>query len=98
MARHHLYPMMKVGALQNKQILDLTAELTGMKIENDLRREVRDNIARLRDMKAYRGVRHALGLPVRGQNTRTQVRSTLCRMLIFLYAHSFVDCNRNEAQ
>ena len=43
-----------------------------MKIENDLRRELRDNIKRLRDMGAYRGRRHAMGMPVRGQRTRTQ--------------------------
>ena len=43
-----------------------------MKIENDLRRELRENIGRLRDMGSYRGRRHAQGLPVRGQGTRTQ--------------------------
>ena len=52
-----------------------------MTIENDLRRQVRDNIARLRDMKAYRGLRHAFGLPVRGQRTQTQVSFDLCRCL-----------------
>ena len=44
-----------------------------MKIENDLRREVQENIRRLKDMGTYRGRRHAMGLPVRGQRTRTQV-------------------------
>lgn len=44
-----------------------------MTIENDLKREMRENIKRLRDIGAYRGKRHALGLPVRGQRTRTQV-------------------------
>ncbi|MCJ1443111.1 MAG: hypothetical protein MMC23_003608 [Stictis urceolatum] len=77
MARHHLYPLMKVGDLQNQQVLDLTAELSGMTIENDLRRQVRENIARLRDMKAYRGLRHALGQPVRGQRTRTQTATAI---------------------
>ena len=43
-----------------------------MKIENDLRRELRENIRRLRDMGTYRGRRHAMGMPVRGQRTRTQ--------------------------
>ena len=73
MARFHIHPTAKVGSLANKQILDINAELSGMKIENDLRREMRDNIRRLRDMKSYRGMRHAQGLPVRGQRTRTQV-------------------------
>jgi ribosomal protein S13 len=59
--------------LKNATVLDLTAELTTMKIENDLRREVQENIRRLKDMGTYRGRRHAMGLPVRGQRTRTQV-------------------------
>ncbi|KAF2707115.1 30S ribosomal protein S13 [Pleomassaria siparia CBS 279.74] len=73
MARYHIYPWAKVGELKNSTVLDLTAELTSMKIENDLRREVQDNIRRLRDMGTYRGRRHAMGLPVRGQRTRTQI-------------------------
>lgn len=44
-----------------------------MTIETDLRRKVRENIARLKDMGTYRGRRHAMGLPVRGQRTRSQV-------------------------
>ena len=43
-----------------------------MKIENDLKRELVENIKRLRDMGTYRGRRHAMGMPVRGQRTRTQ--------------------------
>ena len=73
MARYYIYPTAKVGTLANKQILDLNAELSTMKIENDLRRQLRDNIKRLRDMGTYRGRRHAMGLPVRGQRTRTQI-------------------------
>lgn len=52
---------------------DIAGELSTMKIENDLRRTLQDNIKRLRDMGTYRGRRHAMGLPVRGQNTRSQV-------------------------
>jgi hypothetical protein len=73
MARHHIHPYAKVGTLKNATVMDLTAELSSMKIENDLRREVQENIRRLRDMGSYRGRRHAMGLPVRGQNTRSQV-------------------------
>ena len=73
MARFHIFPYAKVGALKSATVMDLTAELSNMKIENDLRREVQDNIRRLRDMGSYRGRRHAMGLPVRGQRTRTQV-------------------------
>jgi ribosomal protein S13 len=80
MARFHIQPWAKVGTLQNSTVLDLTAELSEMKIENDLRREVQDNIKRLRDMGAYRGRRHAMGLPVRGQRTRSQVRKLTLKM------------------
>lgn len=74
MARFHIHPTAKIGSLGNKQVLDITTELSNMTIENDLRRQLRDNIKRLRDMGSYRGRRHALGYPVRGQQTRTQVR------------------------
>ena len=45
------------------------------KIEGDLRREVLGNIKRLKDIKAYRGVRHDKRLPVRGQRTKTNQRT-----------------------
>lgn len=44
-------------------------------IEGDLRRERQDNIKRLREIGAYRGVRHGRGLPVRGQRTKTNSRT-----------------------
>ncbi|OCK82856.1 30S ribosomal protein S13 [Lepidopterella palustris CBS 459.81] len=73
MARFHIHPTAKVGELIQPKILSINAELTNMKIENDLRRHIQDNIKRLRDMGTYRGRRHAMGLPVRGQRTRTQI-------------------------
>ena len=45
------------------------------KIEGDLKREVAGNIKRLKDIKAYRGMRHARRLPVRGQRTKTNART-----------------------
>lgn len=44
-------------------------------VEGELRRMVAQNIARLRDISCYRGVRHKRGLPVRGQRTRTNART-----------------------
>jgi small subunit ribosomal protein S13 len=44
-------------------------------VEGDLHRTVANNIKRLRDIKSYRGGRHALNLPVRGQRTRTNGRT-----------------------
>lgn len=78
MAKFYIQPWAKVGALKNSTVLELTEELTNMKIENDLRRQVQDDIRRLRDMGTYRGRRHAMGLPVRGQRTRTQVCVVKC--------------------
>ena len=44
-------------------------------IEGQLRRQVQDNIGRLRDINCYRGQRHRRGLPVRGQRTKTNART-----------------------
>ncbi|MFA7244873.1 MAG: 30S ribosomal protein S13 [Candidatus Magasanikbacteria bacterium] len=46
------------------------------KTEGDLRREVSSNIKRLKDIKSYRGTRHAKRLPSRGQRTKTNSRTT----------------------
>ncbi|MCJ1307914.1 hypothetical protein MMC25_001562 [Agyrium rufum] len=72
MSRFYIHPQAKLSSLTQKQVLDLNAELTTLKIENELRRDIRENIRRLRDMGSYRGRRHVQGLPVRGQKTRTQ--------------------------
>jgi len=45
------------------------------KMEGDLKREVSQNIKRLKDIKSYRGSRHTKGLPGRGQRTRTNNRT-----------------------
>ncbi len=45
------------------------------KIEGELKREISANIKRLKDIKAYRGLRHSRGLPVRGQRTKTNSRT-----------------------
>jgi len=44
-------------------------------VEGPLRRLVTQNISRLREIKCYRGVRHRVGLPVRGQRTKTNART-----------------------
>ncbi|MEK7574696.1 MAG: 30S ribosomal protein S13 [Patescibacteria group bacterium] len=45
------------------------------KIEGDLKRQISGNIKRLKDIKAYRGIRHTRGLPSRGQRTKTNSRT-----------------------
>jgi len=44
-------------------------------VEGALRRQVAQNVSRLREIDCYRGLRHRLGLPVRGQRTRTNART-----------------------
>ena len=44
-------------------------------VEGPLRRQLQQNVTRLRDIKCYRGIRHRVGLPVRGQRTRTNART-----------------------
>lgn len=50
-------------------------EIEAMKLEGDLRREVAQNIKRLKDVKCYKGTRHAKRLPVHGQRTKTNSRT-----------------------
>ena len=44
-------------------------------VEGQLRRQVQQNLARLREIACYRGLRHRRGLPVRGQNTQSNART-----------------------
>ncbi|KAG9239983.1 hypothetical protein BJ878DRAFT_431273, partial [Calycina marina] len=73
LAKFHIFPGARLGALPTKTVTAITAELSTMTIETDLRQSVQGNIIRLRDMGSYRGRRHAMGLPVRGQRTRSQI-------------------------
>ena len=74
----------KVGVDPDTRVRDLTeAEVSGLRqtidreyrVEGDLRRQVQQNIRRLKDIRCYRGIRHIRGLPVRGQRTRTNART-----------------------
>lgn len=57
------------------QLQDLSKTLEKLPIEGDLRSQIRENIQRLKRIGAYRGLRHIMNLPVRGQNTRTNART-----------------------
>lgn len=74
----------QTGIDPNKRARDLTeddlAKLASLldneyTVEGQLRRQVQQSIARLRDIGCYRGLRHRKGLPVRGQRTRTNART-----------------------
>jgi small subunit ribosomal protein S13 len=83
MARHLIHPTATVGSLAPQKLLDLTAQLTAMpQVEGEAKKQVRENIRRLRDMGAYRGRRHAMGYPVRGQNTKGGQVSSFSGVLV----------------
>jgi len=71
-----LSPDTRVKDLTEQQISKLREYIEHhVKVEGDLRREVSMNIKRLVEIGCYRGVRHRRGLPVRGQNTKTNART-----------------------
>ena len=75
----------EAGISPDKRAKDLTEEEVSritqilqkgsLRIEGDLRRDISQNIKRLMDIGAWRGMRHKKGLPVRGQRTRTNART-----------------------
>jgi len=65
----------KVKDLSDNQMDKLREQVSKIAVEGDLRREVSMNIKRLIDLGTWRGKRHRLGLPVRGQRTRTNART-----------------------
>ncbi|MDP2670143.1 MAG: 30S ribosomal protein S13 [bacterium] len=65
----------KVNDLSEKEQKDITEAFKIYVLENDLRRQVGSDIKRLKEIKCYRGMRHNLGLPVRGQSTLRHART-----------------------
>lgn len=59
----------ELGTLRNN------VDSSDLVIEGDLKREIQLNVRRLGDIKSYRGNRHRLGLPARGQRTKTNART-----------------------
>ncbi|MBR1633090.1 MAG: 30S ribosomal protein S13 [Bacteroidales bacterium] len=65
----------KVGDWDDAQTAAIRAAVGELKIEGELRSTVQMNIKRLMDIGCYRGIRHRLGLPVRGQSTKNNART-----------------------
>ena len=74
----------KAGVNPDTRVRDLSEEEAGAirrvldqdyVVEGDLRRDVSLNIKRLMEIGCYRGIRHRRGMPVRGQNTKTNART-----------------------
>jgi small subunit ribosomal protein S13 len=71
-----LSPDEKVRDLTDDEITKLRGYIdTNLGVEGDLRRERSQNVKRLQEIGAYRGVRHRRGLPVNGQRTKTNART-----------------------
>ena len=69
-------PQRKARELSEDEIAKLAGILDReYTVEGQLRRQIQQNIARLRDINCYRGTRHRRGLPVRGQRTKTNART-----------------------
>lgn len=68
-------PKTKAKDITVEQENDIRKIIESFRIEGDLKREVASNIKRLKDIKTYRGSRHAKRLPARGQRTKTNSRT-----------------------
>jgi len=69
-------PNTRVKDLRDDEIIKIRGAIgKDFKVEGDLRREISMNIKRLKDIGCYRGLRHRVGLPVRGQKTKTNART-----------------------
>lgn len=84
LGRKNVVPILELaGVNPGKRVKDLTGEETTKlqkivekyPVEGELRKQISDNIKRLKAINSYRGLRHGLNLPVRGQRTRSNART-----------------------
>jgi len=76
LAMAQVNPNTRTNALTEEEVNKLREIIEkNYKVEGDLKREIFSNIKRLKEIGAYRGIRHARGLPVRGQRTKTNSRT-----------------------
>ncbi len=68
-------PEKRVKTLSNEEVSRLQKELSSVSTEGALKKIVTENIKRLRQIASYRGERHTMGLPSRGQRTRSNART-----------------------
>jgi len=65
----------RIKDLSRDDISTLMKALESFTVEGDLKRDIRENIDRLKAIKCYRGIRHIVSLPVRGQRTKSNART-----------------------
>ena len=68
-------PDTRIKNLSRDDISSLMKALESYKVEGDLKKEIRENIDRLKAIKSYRGIRHIVSLPARGQRTKSNSRT-----------------------
>jgi small subunit ribosomal protein S13 len=68
-------PSTRTKNLNPEEIKSIQTMIESIQTEGELRKNVRDNIETLKRIQAYRGLRHSMGLPVRGQRTKTNSRT-----------------------
>lgn len=68
-------PARRLKDLSEEEVIQITKVIDTIKTEGDLRAEIVSNIKRLKEIGAYRGIRHARNLPSRGQRTRSNART-----------------------
>lgn len=71
----NISPDIRVSDLTDDQLNILREKISKISTEGDLRRKTQMDIKRLQEIGSYRGYRHRKGLPVRGQNTKTNART-----------------------
>ena len=75
LASAHIDSTRTAASLTTEEETQLRGLLEIFSLEGNLRREISQNIKRLKDIGSYRGSRHSRGLPVRGQRTKTNSRT-----------------------
>ncbi|MEK7503960.1 MAG: 30S ribosomal protein S13 [Patescibacteria group bacterium] len=82
--RTNVYPLLeqakikadrRASTLTSEEVSRLQKIIDNMKVEGDLRKDVSQNISRLKEIGSFRGSRHTKGLPARGQRTRSNART-----------------------
>lgn len=82
--RTNVYPLLeqakikadrRASTLTSEEVSRLQKIIDNMKVEGDLRKDVSQNISRLKEIGSFRGTRHTKGLPSRGQRTRSNART-----------------------
>ncbi len=76
LAKSQIDPSVRANKLSEEEVSRIAGIIENdYVVEGQLRRQVQQNISRLRQIRCYRGLRHIRGLPVRGQRTRTNART-----------------------